>query len=245
MINKNFFIGLPTDFQGICSIYPPKIKDIVENKKFSQYHSMLTLAQEDIEDQFNEHGFEIDEMPSPLEFLLGNAYVSKEFEVLAREAFEFFIKEPVTFLYDKKIVLIGEVEHILLKAKKVEDLRLITAENFFDFQNLVRIAVGDKPAELPNPDEDPRIKRIKAKARYRDKIKAKQGLGISLEVSMAAICCMGIGINPLNIGELSYSSLKILMDYYQAKEHFETDVRSIMAGAKNVKPKYWIRDLDK
>lgn len=245
MINKSFFIGLPTDFKGICSIYPPKIKDIVENKKFGQYHSILTLAQEEIEDQFNEHGFDLSELPTPLEFLLGNAFVNKEFEELAREAFQFFIKEPVTFLYDKKIILVGEIEQILLNAKKVDDLRLITAEDYFDFQNLIRLAVGDKQAELPNPDEDPRVKRIKAKARYRDKIKEKKGLGISLEVSMAAICCMGIGISPLNIGELSYSSLKILMDYYQAKEHYETDVRSILAGAKDVKPKYWIRDLDK
>ena len=36
--------------------------------------------------------------------------------------------------------------------------------------------MGLKFAERPDENEDPRVKRIKAKARYRDKIKAKKVL---------------------------------------------------------------------
>jgi hypothetical protein len=70
-----------------------------------------------------------------------------------------------------------------------------------------------KPPEPVNPNEDPRIARIKAKARERDRIKAKQGNkdGISLSTSLLAICCMGIGITPLNIGEMSYASIGPIM----------------------------------
>ena len=107
--------------------------------------------------------------------------------------------------------------------------------------------MGEKALEPPNPNEDPRIKKMKAKARYRDKIKAKKGGGLSLQTSLEAICCMGIGITPLNIGELSYASISTLMKTYQEKEKYEIDVRSLQAGAdsKKVKPKYWIRNLDK
>jgi hypothetical protein len=54
---------------------------------------------------------------------------------------------------------------------------------------------------------------MKRKARERDRIKAKSGSknGISLSTSLTAICCMGIGITPLNIGEMSYASISPIM----------------------------------
>jgi hypothetical protein len=57
---------------------------------------------------------------------------------------------------------------------------------------------------------------------------------------------MGLGITPLNIGEMSYAAVGILIRTYQEKEKYETDVRSLQAGAdsKKIKPKYWIRNLE-
>jgi hypothetical protein len=51
---------------------------------------------------------------------------------------------------------------------------------------------------------------MKAKARYRDRVKAKQG-GMTFEDSLTSICCMGIGLNPLNIREISYAAMNKLM----------------------------------
>ena len=87
--------------------------------------------------------------------------------------------------------------------------------DFFDFQNLIRQATGAKVIEPPRMDEDPRVKAIKAKARYRDRIKAKKGIGITFEETLISICCMGIGLNPLNIGEISYAASKKLVEKYQ------------------------------
>ena len=124
--------------------------------------------------------------------------------------------------------------------------------NYFDFQNSIRRACGDKPVKPPepfDPDEDPRIRRIKEKARERDRIKARQGNknGISFDTCLVAICCMGIGITPLNIGEMSYAAVGPLMKVMQDKEKYDIDIRSLLAGAdsKKVKPKYWIRNSDK
>jgi len=87
---------------------------------------------------------------------------------------------------------------------------------------------------------------MKAKARYRDRVKAKKGLGLNLLSTISSICCMGYGLNPLNIGELSYAAIPILLATYQEKEKYDIDIRSLLAGAdsKKVKPKYWIRNLD-
>lgn len=106
--------------------------------------------------------------------------------------------------------------------------------------------MGSKPIEPPNPNEHPKVKAMKAKARMRDRIKSKSGKGINLSTTLAAICCMGIGITPLNIGEISYGSMRILTSMYQGKEKYELDIDSLLAGAdsKKVKPKYWIKNLD-
>lgn len=123
---------------------------------------------------------------------------------------------------------------------------MIGEDEYFDFQNMIRTCLGEDTISPPNPNEDPRIKRIKAKARYRDKIKAKQGKGLSLSATLVSICCMNFGLNPLNIGELSYAALSPLIRYYQEKEKYEIDIKSLLAGAdsKKIKPKYWVRNID-
>jgi hypothetical protein len=113
------------------------------------------------------------------------------------------------------------------------------------------VSFGAKKVEPPkalDPNENPKIAEIKRKARERDRIKAKQGNknGLTLSTCMIAICCMGIGITPLNVGELSYASMAPIMDMMQEKEKYDIDIRSLLAGAdsKKIKPKYWIRNND-
>ena len=191
-----------------------------------------------------------DEPPTPLEFLLANCYNSPEFEELAKQAFGFFCHTTITLLYSKKQILIGTIEDykngVLNGPPKV-----IKEDEYFDFQNTIRQACGDKvvkPPEAINPNEDPRVRRIKEKARKRDRIKAKQAgkNGISLGTCLTAICCMGIGLTPLNIGEMSYASVGEIMKMMQDKEKYDIDIRSLLAGAdsKKIKPKYWIRNTN-
>ena len=63
---------------------------------------------------------------------------------------------------------------------------------------------------------------------------------------IASICCMGIGITPLNIGEMSYVALELVMKRCQEKEKYELDIKSLLAGAdsKKLKPKYWIKNFE-
>jgi hypothetical protein len=37
---------------------------------------------------------------------------------------------------------------------------------------------------------------------------------------LVSICCMGIGITPLNIGEMSYTALESIVKKYQDKEKY-------------------------
>lgn len=245
MTNEIFFLKLPCSFEKICKIYPPSVNDIFSNKLFGLYRKLLTTSQEEIEDIYVEKGIE-DPAPTPLEYLLSVAYQDKNIENLVKESFFFFTKEEITFVYEEKMIIVGDVSEVIKKISSIEELNLINETNFFEFQNLIRESLGEKSIEAPNPNEDPRVKRIKAKARYRDNLKAKQGMGLNSLATLASICCMGFGLNPLNIGEISYASIPVLIRFYQEKDKYETDVKSLLAGAdsKKVKPKNWIRNIE-
>ena len=242
MNNVAFFLGDPVSFKNICYVYPPKVREVATNKEYPIYLKLFTMSQEELEDEYVEKGIDLSELLTPFEYILNNAYNNNYFKSLLERAFYFFLHEKVTFLFEQKKVIIGD----LTEVKSVDNLRFLTEEDYFSFQNLVREATGGKHVEPPNPNEDPRIKRMKAKARYRDRVKAKKGMGLNLTTTLASICCMNYGLNPLNIGELSYAAVPVLLAIYQEKEKYDIDIRSLLAGAdsKKVKPKYWIRNLD-
>lgn len=193
-----------------------------------------------MEDIFTENNQEIPKI-TPFEYLLGLVYNNEETKELVKQAFNFFIHEDVTILPMQKVIIFGDIQEN--KASSIDKWRMITEDNFFSFQNAIREACGEKKVELPREDEDPRIKRIKAKARYRDKIKAKHN-GLKLTSTLVSICCMGLNLNPLNIGEISYASALLLMRYFQEKDKYETDIKAILAGADNIKLQSWIRNIE-
>lgn len=174
MIDSHFVINEPANFQNICKIYSPTIRQVITEENFLVYRKLLTLSQEEIEDEYMEKKMELSNILTPLEYLLNSSFNNKQVEALSIKAFEFFIHEPVTFIYEEKKILVGDLKKILERAQSLDDLRFLTSENFFDFQNLIRNAVGEDSIEPPDPNENLKIKRMKAKARYRDKIKAKK-----------------------------------------------------------------------
>lgn len=254
MIDARVFIKQPLHFKGKIKIYPPSVSDILDNPGYGQYLKVLTITQDDIRDELikkEETKEKINEAPTPFEFLLINSYHNALFKQITEEAFWFFLHEKITFLFEEKIILVGNLEKKILEVKSLNDLPSIDENNYFDFQNLIRMACGDEPIEPPkppDPNEDPRIAKMKMKARERDRIKARKGVkgGISITTSLIAICCMGIGITPLNIGEMSYAAIGPIMKMSQDKEKYDIDIRSLLAGAdsKKIKPKYWIRNSD-
>ena len=248
-INGAAYLGYPTNFKNKFDVYPPKVRDILANPEFGKYQQILTFSQEDIEDVLtgaikdgNAKPYSGD-MPNPFEFLLINCYQSKEYEAMTIKAFEFFIHAPVSFLYDYKAIVIGDLQKLVQTIQSVDELILLKEEDFFEFQNLIRESCGADPVEKYDPSENSKIRAMKAKARYRDRVKAKQQKGGKLEDMLNAICCMGLGLTPLNIGEVSYVAIPKIISTYQAKEKYDIDLRMIAAGAnpKKVKPEYWMK----
>ena len=252
MSNVLAFIREPLPFKEGINIYPPSVRDVATNQHYGQFLKVLTTTQDDIRDALEKNLEPGANLPTPFEFLLINCYHNEQFRQITIQAFEFFTHSKVNLFYEQKTLVFGDLEEVVTQIESIEDLITIKEEEFFHFQNAIREACGDKPIkppEPPNPNEDPRITAMKAKARERDRLKAKRNNsdGISIQTCLVAICCMGIGITPLNIGEMSYAAVGALMKMSQEKEKYDIDIRSLLAGAdsKKIKPKYWIRNSDK
>ena len=251
-MNKELsFIGEPVEFKPGIKIYPPKVREVIVCQDYGIYNQILTYTQEDIEDEFLEAKTPLEVYPTPLEFLLNNAYHHKQYEEKAKAAFKFFIHEEVTFLYEQKVIVVGNIEEVLKNVQTIDELVMIKEEEYFDFQNAIRACLGRKAAEKPQVDLNPKIAEIKRKARRAERLRAKQaakgkGDGISLYTILVSICCMGLGITPLNIGEMSYVAIEAILRKYQEKEKYQLDIESLLAGAdsKKIKPKYWIRNFE-
>lgn len=245
MINDKVFLGFPIDFKGIFEIYPPTVNDVCGNKFFNIYQSLFTMTQEELEDAYLKDGQDV-VVPTPFEYLMMNYYQDEEVRKYILDGFNFFLHEPVTIEPELEMILIGVDEEHLNPDKDLDEPRLLKKEDYFDFQNHIRMVMGDKAIEPPDPNEDPRVKRIKAKGRYRERLKAKRQQGPKFGTLLAAICCMGIGLTPLNIGEVSYACIQWLIAMEQQRESYDIDIRSLLAGAdsKKVKPKYWIKNID-
>ena len=250
MSKELFFLCEPVQFKPGIKIYPPTVKSVITEDLFGHYVQVLTYSQEEVEDEFLAAKKPLEKYPTPLEFMLNNSYHNEQYEAICKKAFQFFIHDEVNFLYEQKLIVVGNIQETLKNISTLEELLVITEEDFFAFQNAIRECVGKKIVEPPITDEDPRVAEIKRKARYRDKLKAKQAGkgkdGISLYTTLVSICCMGLGITPLNIGEMSYVSIEAILRKYQEKEKYQLDIDSLMAGAdsKKVKPKYWIRNFE-
>ena len=251
MSKELFFLCEPVQFKPGIKIYPPTVRDVITNERYVVFGKLLTYSQEDIEDEFLEAKKTLDKYPTPIEFMLNNSYHNKDYHALCKAAFEFFIHEEVTFLYEQKLIVVGNLEEVLKNAQSIDELITIKEEEFFKFQNAIRECVGKKPIEPYVEETNPTIAEMKRKARRRDRLKEKQaaknkGNGISLYTMMVSICCMGIGITPLNIGEMSYTALESLVRKYQEKKKYDLDIKSLLAGAdsKKIKPQYWIRNFE-
>ena len=246
MIDSNFFLGYPSQYENICKVYPPKIKDILNEKNYPAYKKLLLSSQEDIEDEYTEMELPLEDVPTPLGYLFVMSATDKRIKQIILDAFQFFIKEPVTMLPDQQMIIIGDLTETLKSIKSVEELRILKEDNYFKFQQMLRRAIGQKEIEPYDPNLHPKVKYFKAKARLRDKVKATSKDALTLGSTLAAICCMDLNLNPLNIGELSQAAVSVLIRYYQEKQKYDIDIRSLLAGAdsKKVKPQNWIRNIE-
>lgn len=252
MIDIKTFLGVKVLFLSDIYVYPPTLNDTLDIKDYNLWVQYLTLSQEDIWDSIvkkegKELGTKVENALTPFETLLVGCYESESLLKRMEEGIEFFTHKKVKILPNEKIILFTEgLEKVNPSKLIINQIKAINKDNYFFFQNLIRQVCGKDKVEPPNPNENPVVARIKAKGRERERIKQKHGnkSATPFVLILVAICCMGIGFTPLNIGEIPFAAIDPLFKLCRNKEEYMISIMMATGGLGNskIKPKYWIRE---
>lgn len=242
MIDERALLKLPIEIPGVCCIYPPTVTMVATNPLYRVGCTLLTYTEEDIQDIMEEKKIQTTDF-LPFHFLMKSC-ADKEFRQQIEGIISLFTREPTSVAASAGGIVIGAT--VIPTEDEHPRLRYIDENSYLQFQNAIRISMGLSTVAPTEQPLDPIVARVRKATRKREKAKRASASkkGISLATSLAAICCMGIGLTPLNIGDMSYASVSALLEMYQQKEKYDVDISSLMAGAdpKKVRPKYWIRD---
>ena len=233
-VKEQAYIGAPSVLKKVCLIKPLSLKEIVSmgTLLYNSKVELLLLNETSIAEIIKEKTKEepkIEEI-KPLSYLLQSAEKNNMFLLELQSAFSTFITEEVLLLPKINSVLVGPPD----------ERRMITEENFSDFQSILRIQNCKKVKEPPPENESAIARKFRLKREARDAIKQKQqdknGESQSL-VDMLAIADV-FGIRP---SERTLYSFYSLIKMHQSREKWDQDIQMLCAGAdaKKMKTKYW------
>lgn len=234
-IKLQAFAGEPSILNGVCEVYPLTMSEIIKKgfSKYSVYLGTLLLTPQEISKQLRDKiGDEVDNLGTidVLEYLLLSANQNDMFFLELQRMFSTFIKEDIILLPKINSILIGPPE----------EKRLITSENFADFQNILRIQNRREfvtpPPENETPWERKRRENAEKVAAAKKRQAQKNGEEQSLEAMLEIASVYGIDYK----NETLYAFYGLL-PRYQAHEKWVNDLQMICAGAdsKKMKTKYW------
>lgn len=238
-IKEQAFLGIPSTLDNICSIKPFTIKEIVSmgTSKYNGYLGILLMTETEIQEGIKEKtGQEVPiEEIQPLQYLLQSADHNDTFLLELQTIFSTFVQEDVLLLPKINSIVIGNPQ----------EKRLITQQNFRDFQDILRIQ-NRKDFVAPPPDNETagerkmRLLREKVAA-VKKKQAQKNSDGQSLAEMFEIATTYGI-----NIENYTLYAFYGLVRRHQLREKWQQDLQMICAGAnsKNMKTKYWGESLN-
>ena len=139
------------DGKFICNVYPKSINEIVRmnSSKYYRRIALLLLTETEIYENLKKIGREIPiEEIHPLAYLLQASANDDKFLLELQDTFSTFIKEEVLLLPKINAILIGG-------ESAIQERRLITEDNFKDFQTILRLQNRKEVPEQPPADESP------------------------------------------------------------------------------------------
>lgn len=249
--NEELFIGAPYELKDICKIYQLKIKEILDKEilgidKYYYYINLLTMQEADLLEVLNKKGNK--DILSGLgkiemtvfQYLMLSAINDKSFFLDLKKALSTFIKEEVLISPKTGRIIVGNPT----------EKRVIGEKEFNELSIALRLFNRMKVKEPPPENETPMQRKFRLKREERDRVKEKQNAsqdGVGFADVMSSVCIMNTGITALNIGEYTIYQIKELLERAQAKEAYHTELDMLLAGAdsKKIKPKHYVRNLQK
>lgn len=234
VIKEQAYAGFPSRLPNVCDVYPGMMRDLLQmgSDNYGRKLGLLLLSEQDIQKIIKEKIGDNKELQGikPLEYLLQSANVNESFFLELVDAFATFIKEEILLLPKINAVLIGSTV----------EKRLITNENFEDFQNILRIQNRREVPEPPPENESEIAKKMRLAREMREAVKRKQQQkeGGGQELADLLEIAEVFGINYLDKSIYAFYGL---IQRHQLREKWNQDIQMLCAGAdaKKIKAVYW------
>ncbi len=233
-VKEQAFMGVPTKFNDICSVYPFKVKEIVEMGSNLYYGrlGLLLLNEVEIVNTIKEKtGEDIPiEDVHPLSYLIQSAAANDNFLLELQETFATFLKEEILVLPKINAVLVGPPQ----------EKRLITEDNFVDLQNILKIQNRREIKEPPPENESPGQRKMRLLREKVAEVKRKQAQKNGEEQSFVDLLEIA-SVFGIDIENCSLYAFYGLIRRYQLREKWNQDLQMVSVGAdpKKLKMKYW------
>lgn len=233
-IKEQAYCGKPSQLPGVCLVYPLTISEIMAmgRNTYQGYLGTLLLSETDISALIKEKTGEESPIESinPLTYLLESTEQSDRYLLELQQIFSTFIKEEVLFLPKMKSIVVGSPK----------EKRLITPQNFGDFQTILKIQNKKEIKEPPPENESPGQRKMRLLREKVAAVKKKQAEKNNEGQSFLELLEIAdtFGIDTMNCSLLKFYNL---IKRYQMREKWDQDLQMLCAGAdpKKMKTKYW------
>lgn len=233
-VREQAYMGVPSNFKNVCFIRPLLVEEIIKmgRLKYQKYLGLLLLDEIEIAKIVKEKTKQEPKLSEikVLEFLLQSAQQDDIFLLELQNAFSTFITEEVLLLPKINAIVVGPYE----------ERRLITNDNFKEFQEILRIQNRKSVPEPPPENESAVAREFRLKREYRESVKRKQkakdGNGQSFITLLEIAEVFGIDAKNKTL-----YALYELITRFQLKEKWDQDIAMLCAGAdpQKIKTKYW------
>ena len=231
---------LPSQFNNICKIYPMPVIEILEMgiNAYNGKLGLLLLTEVEIAQTIKEkvkQDVPIEKIDT-LTYLIQSANNNDTFFLELESAFSTFIKEDILILPKINSILVGNPD----------ERRLITSENFHDFQDILRIQNHKEIKEPPPPNESPGQRKMRLLREQVAAVKKKQAQKNSEGQSLLDLLEIA-DVFGIDTEKCSLFSFYNLIRRHQMKEKWDQDLQMLCAGADSnkIKTKYWGETPDK
>lgn len=239
--------GAPVFLDDICAVYSATIGEIVDlgYSKFQQYLSIITATKPAMKDNN-----EIEKVLSKLsdfEYILMMVHMDRKSNEMLKQAFQFFIHEPVSFSLQPAQIIVGPLE----------EKHILSEEKFYELQSLIKRAyfIQQEGEEIIiNKNDSPMVKQIKMKMREnREKVRkakakaaAAQGTDLHFSDLIGSFTINHCNINAVNVYNMTYYMFHDQLKRMGWRDEYDINSRAALAGAKlkQSQLKHWMRSIN-
>lgn len=221
--------------EGIGSVKPLTIREII-NYGYTDYLMRLNIITLEIEDFIPEDDNELGLNVFDLMIHIGGE-VTKELE----NALSLFFKDVVEVDPDLQLIVVGEEENT----------RMINRDNFDKVREVIKWQNGINKfgEDDPEQEDSEAVRKIKEKLKKGreavDKAKREEEEGeMDLSDIISAVSTKSNSLNKLNVFDLTIFQLYDEFKRLDLIDQYNINIKSMLAGAKDVKLKHWSSKLD-